>query len=451
MMNKTNHAAPLWQPEARRRILQNLRHLSPFPVLGRVCKVLGPMVEVSGMRSSIGGACDIYAASGQEIEAEIVGFRNGHTILMSAARSRGIAPGDGVCPRSTPPGIHVGDHLLGRVLDGSGQPLDNRPLETSRMFQPLHGARLNPCDRHIIDTPIQTGVRALDACLTMGWGQRTGLFAGAGVGKSSLMGMMASNSDADINVIALVGERSREVREFLECNLGPEALAHSVVIVATSDAPPVLRIRAALLAATIAEFFRDQGKQVFLMMDSLTRFAQAQREIGLMLGEPPASKGYAPSCFSAMAELLERAGPGTGRGNITGLYTILVEGDDIAGDPVADAALAILDGHVVLDRELAERGHYPAIHILKSVSRLANVLSDADVQKAARSLRKELALFERMEDMVNMGAYESGSNPELDRVIARMPSIRIFLQQAQHDACSREEACGQLIQLMKEE
>jgi len=441
----------LWQPEARHEALNSLRHIRPFPIMGRVNKVLGPMIEVGGMRSSIGDACDIYANKGQPIEAEIVGFRDENSILMPVGRIRGIAPGDVVRPRPTPPGIHIDTHLLGRVLNGRGQAIDNRPLEPAGPFHALHATPLNPCERHIIGTSMQSGIRALDACLTMGWGQRMGLFSGAGIGKSSLMGMMARNSDADVNIIALVGERSREVREFLEHSLGSAALERSIVIVATSDAPPVLRIRAALLAATIAEFFRSQEKQVFLMMDSLTRFAQAQREIGLMLGEPPASKGYTPSCFSAMAELLERAGPGTGQGNITGLYTVLVEGDDIAGDPVADAALAILDGHVVLDRELAEGGHYPAINILKSVSRLANTLSSKDVQKAARSLRKELVLFERMEDMVNMGAYEHGSNPVLDRVIARMPSIRTFLQQEQNDVSSREDTCRQLIQLMKEE
>jgi flagellum-specific ATP synthase len=328
--------------------------------------------------------------------------------------------------------------------------MDNRPLEAGGLFRPLHGAPLNPCDRHLIDTPLQTGVRAIDACLTIGRGQRLGLFAGAGVGKSSLLGMMARNSDADINVIALVGERSREVREFIEHNLGEEALARSVVVVATSDMPPVLRIRSALMATTIAEHFRDQGRQVLLMMDSLTRFAQAQREIGLMLGEPPASKGYTPSCFSSMAELLERAGPGAGAGDITGLYSILVEGDDLAADPVADAALAILDGHVLLDRELAGRGHFPAINILRSVSRLAGTLADPEMQKAARSLREALALFERMEDMVNMGAYEKGSNPELDRVIACMPAIRSFLRQEQHEQSSLADSRASLLRLMED-
>lgn len=439
----------LWQPSARRRALERLRHAPAFPTFGRVKKVLGPMVEAGGLRLSTGSACEIESAAGNRIEAEVVGFRDEQTLLMPVGRNRGIAPGDAVRPRATPPGMVVGEHLLGRILDGNGQPMDGRPLTAGGAFRPLHGAPLNPCDRHLIDTPLQTGVRALDACLTMGRGQRVGLFAGAGVGKSSLLGMMARNADADVNVIALVGERSREVREFIERNLG-EALARSVVVVATSDMPPVLRIRAALLATTIAEYFRDEGRHALLMMDSLTRFSQAQREIGLMLGEPPASKGYTPSCFASMAELLERAGPGANGGDITGIYTILVEGDDIATDPVADAALAILDGHVVLDRELAGRGHFPAINVLKSVSRLASELADETMQKAARSLRGELALFERMEDMVNMGAYEAGSNPELDRVIARMPAIRAFLQQEQHEASRFEDSRAELLRLMEE-
>jgi len=439
----------LWHAGARQRALERLRHMPAFPLFGRVKKVLGPMVEAEGLRLPTGSACEIESAAGRRIEAEVVGFRDAHTWLMPVDRNRGIAPGDAVRPRAAPPGLRVDDHLLGRVIDGNGRPMDGRPLACEGVFRPLHSVPLNPCERHLIDTPIQTGVRALDACLTIGRGQRMGLFAGAGVGKSSLLGMMARNSDADVNIIALVGERSREVREFIERNLG-EALARSVVVVATSDMPPVLRIRCALLATSIAEHFRDQGRQVLLMMDSLTRFAQAQREIGLMLGEPPASKGYTPSCFASMAELLERAGPGAGDGDITGIYTILVEGDDIAADPVADAALAILDGHVALDRELAGRGHFPAINILKSVSRLATELADEAMQKAARSLREELALFERMEDMVNMGAYEAGSNPELDRVIARMPAIRAFLRQEQHETSRFEDSRAALLRLMDE-
>ena len=441
------HSA-LWNRDSRLKVLGSLKHIRPFPSLGRVRKVLGPMVEVDGMHASIGRACDIHAVDGENIEAEVVGFRNDHTILMPVGHIRGIAPGNAVRLRASPPGMRMGPELLGRVLDGLGEPMDDRPLKVSGAFRPLFGERLNPCHRHIIDTPLQFGVRSIDSCLTVGNGQRIGLFAGAGVGKSSLMGMMARNSSADINVIALVGERSREVREFLRDSLGEEALKRSVVVVSTSDAPPVLRVRAALLAATIAEYFRDQDQQVLLMMDSLTRFAQAQREIGLMLGEPPASKGYTPSCFTAMAEMLERAGPGTGHGNISGLYTVLVEGDDISGDPVADSAMSILDGHIVLSRTLAEQGHFPAVDVLKSVSRLSTSLCSEENLKAARSLRKELSLYERMEDMVNMGAYERGSNPELDRVIDRMPAVRAFLQQRQSETVTLEDAGRKLIELM---
>jgi len=282
----------------------------------------------------------------------------------------------------------------------------------------------------------------------MGWGQRMGLFAGAGIGKSPLMGRLARNSDAVINVIALIGERSREVREFLDVSLGSEALQNSVVVVVTSDMPPVLRVRAAYIATTIAESFREDGKDVLLMVDSLTRIAQAQREIGLMLGEPPASKGYTPSCFSIMAELLERSGPGVDKGDISAFYTVLVEGDDLQADPVADAAMAILDGHVILDRKLAEKGHFPAINVLRSVSRLDNQLLSATQMKAVRTFRKKMSEYDHMEDMISIGAYESGSNPELDQVIAVVPEIRNFLQQELRSSSSREESAQGLLQLI---
>jgi len=437
----------------RSQILDDIKQHAAYPLRGRVHKVLGPMVEATGLTSSIGHACDIVCSAGHLIEAEVVGFRDDRTLLMPVGSTRGMAPGDVVVPQLYEPSIQVDDALKGRVLDALGVPMDGGAAHTSGKSYPLHGKRLNPYDRHIIDKPMNLGVRMMDACLPMGWGQRLGLFAGAGVGKSMLMGMLARNSDADINVIALVGERSREVREFLDISLGKEALERSIVVVATSDMPPVLRVRAALVATTIAEAFRDKGKRVLLMMDSMTRFAQAQREIGLMLGEPPASKGYTPSCFTALAELLERAGPGSQsaekRGDISGLYTVLVEGDDLSADPVADAAMAILDGHAVLDRKLAEQGHYPAINMQRSISRLETQLSDSSHLNAARSLRKELSLYERMEDMINMGAYEQGSNPELDRVIARMPQIRHFLQQTPDGKCRRQDALQQLLQLMQ--
>ena len=448
MMATKAGRAVLWDKKLRQGSLSSAQRFS-FPVRGKVHKVLGPMLEATGLKISIGHACHICCSTGHQIEAEIVGFRGDYTLLMPVGSTRGIAPGDAITPGSTMPSIHVGQHLLGRVLNGMGEPMDEQPLSTTGRAWPLHGTRLNPFSRHIIDAPMRLGIRAMDACLPMGRGQRMGLFAGAGVGKSSLMGMLARNSDAEINVIALVGERSREVREFLDLALGSEALKHSVVVVATSDMPPVLRLRTAHMATAIAEAFRSEGKRVLLMMDSLTRVAQAQREIGLMLGEPPASKGYTPSCFSIIAELLERSGPGgAGDGDISAFYTVLVEGDDIQADPVADAAMSVLDGHVILDRHLAEQGHYPAISILKSVSRLDKQLSTAELLTAMRTLRRKLAMFERMEDMISIGAYESGSNPELDQVIAMMPEIRRFLQQSPDEFSSSEESAQRLLQLV---
>ncbi|MDX8412846.1 MAG: FliI/YscN family ATPase [Mariprofundales bacterium] len=437
----------IWHSEKRHTILSKLINHAPYPLRGRVHKVIGPMLEATGISASIGDACELFCSSGNNIEAEVVGFRDDRIILMPVGATRGIAPGDAVLSRHCAPTIPVDDHLLGRVINALGQAMDGRPLKPQGPNCPLHGQRLNPCSRHLIDTPMQLGVKAMDACLPMGWGQRLGIFAGAGVGKSSLMGMLARNTDAEINVIALVGERGREVREFLDIALGEEALKHSIVVVSTSDTPPVLRVRAALMATTIAEQFRHNGRRVLLMMDSLTRFAQAQREIGLMLGEPPTTKGFTPSCFSAIAELLERAGPDEGGGNLSAFYTVLVEGDDLSADPVADASMAILDGHIVLERRLAEQGHYPAINILRSISRLENQLSPNDQMLAARALRKDLSLYEEMEDMINMGAYEQGSNPQLDAVIARIDPIRAFLQQLPDANIPRTESVEQLLTL----
>ena len=443
------HDIALWDREARRQTLKRQQHIHAFPLRGKIHKVVGPMLEATGLKASIGSACDIHSSRGETIEAEVVGFRGDHTLLMPVGATHGIAPGDPISMRAEMPHMMVGDHLRGRVLDATGVPMDGQPLPAAGECRHLNGKRLNPYDRHLIDTPMDLGVRALDSCLPMGWGQRIGLFAGAGVGKSSLLGMLARNSDADLNVIALVGERSREVREFLDISLGPEALRRCIVIVATSDMPPVVRVRAALLATTIAEYFRDEGQRVLLMMDSLTRLAQAQREIGLMLGEPPASKGFTPSCFSILAELLERSGPGVGAGDISAIYTVLVEGDDLRGDPIADAAMSVLDGHVVLDRQLAEKGHYPAINILSSVSRLAPQLMDRPQAQAMRKLRQQLSLYQRMEDMVNLGAYESGSNPELDAVLEKLPRINDFLQQDAESGSPREESAQRLLQLME--
>jgi len=452
-MMPNSHKPLLWDTALRQQVLQQ-HESNMFPVRGKVHKVLGPMLEATGLPSSIGHACKIHCSTGHSIEAEMIGFRGDYSLLMPVGSTRGIAPGDAITPLAATPSIEVSEHLLGRVLDGMGKPMDEQPLQpnafsSAKHRYALHGKRLNPFFRHIIDTPMNLGVRAMDACLPMGWGQRMGLFAGAGVGKSSLLGMLARNSDADINVIGLVGERSREVREFLDLALGPEALKNSVVVVATSDMSPVLRLRAANMATTIAEAFRLEGKRVLLLMDSLTRVVQAQREIGLMLGEPPTSKGYTPSCFSILAELLERSGPGEGdSGDISAFYTVLVEGDDLQADPVADAAMAVLDGHVILDRNLSEQGHYPAISILKSVSRLDAQLTTPEALQAMRTLRQKLAIYERMEDMISVGAYEAGSNPELDNIIALMPDIRQFLQQQTNSFCARENSAQRLLELV---
>lgn len=446
LKHSEHHA--LWTREIRQKVLRLNQHIHPYSIRGRVFKSLGPMIEASGLQVSIGHVCDILCSDGTMIEAEVIGFRGEHTMLIPVGSTLGIAPGNPVQPRCSAPFVMLGTHLQGRVLDALGRPMDNRELGKSGEARSLHGSSLNPFDRHLIDTPMQTGIRAVDACLTMGWGQRIGLFAGAGVGKSSLLGMIARNSDADLNVIALIGERSREVREFLDRALGEDGLQRCIVVVATSDTSPVLRVRAALLATSIAEYFRDQGKQILLMMDSLTRLAQAQREIGLMLGEPPASKGYTPSCFSMLSRLLERAGPGTKNGDISAIYTVLVEGDDLRGDPVADASMAVLDGHVVLDRKLAEQGHFPAINILQSVSRLAHQLMTGEQERAVRQLRQQLALYAQMEDMVHLGAYEKGTNPELDHVLAKLPEIRRFLAQESSEHSSLQDSAQRLLQLM---
>ncbi len=439
----------IWQKKSRKQVLNNLHAIKLVEPRGRVFKVLGPMIEATGLQRSIGEACDIHATSGHMIQAEIVGFREDKTLMMPVGSTRGIAPGDAISTCGKVPSIQVSNHLLGHVIDAMGQPMDRHDFIAKGETYPLFGKKMNPLKRPVIDKPLDLGVRVMDTCLPMGRGQRLGLFAGPGVGKSMLMGMLARNSDADINVIALVGERNREVREFIDDSLGKGALEKTVVVVATSDMPPVLRVRSALLATTIAEVFRAQGKQVLLMMDSLTRFAQAQREIGLMLGEPPASKGYTPSCFTAMAELLERAGSGEAGGSISAFYTVLVEGEDLAADPVAESAMAVLDGHIVLDRKYAERGHYPAINVLRSISRLESQLSSKPVLKAARSLRKDIALYERMEDMIHMGAYEQGSNPELDNIINNIPNINNFLQQESDVTCTRQEAVAMLLKVME--
>jgi flagellum-specific ATP synthase len=394
---------------------------------GRVNDLIGLIVEAGGLEAEVGEVCLVEAGRAREpVPAEVVGFRAGRTLLMPLGDLHGLAPGHAVTPTGRPVSVPVGVELLGRVVDALGRPLDGRPL-AARERRPIEAAPPDPLQRTRITEQVSLGVRALDALVPCGRGQRLGIFAGSGVGKSSLLGMIARSTSADVNVICLVGERGREVREFIERDLGEEGLSRSVVVVATSDQPALVRIKAALTATTIAEGFRDEGADVMLMMDSVTRFATAQREVGLAIGEPPATRGYTPSVFAMLPRLLERSGT-SDRGSITGLYTVLVDGDDF-NEPIADAVRSILDGHVVLTRELAHAGHYPAIDVLQSVSRLVGEVQAPGTRAAAQELRSLLAAYKEKADLIAIGAYEPGSDARTDRAIAARPALEAFLRQ----------------------
>jgi flagellum-specific ATP synthase len=408
---------------------------------GRVTSLIGLVVAATGVHAELGELAEISTGRNRgAVPAEVVGFRDGKTLLMPLGDAVGIGPGDLVTPQRRPFSVAVGDGLLGQVLDGLGRPFasDTVSLAGSR---PAVAAPPGPLERTPIDERLSLGVRALDALVPCGRGQRLGIFAGSGVGKSSLLGMIARSTQADVNVVALVGERGREVREFVERDLG-EAAARSVVVVATSDEPALVRIKAALVATAIAEHFRDEGKDVLLMMDSLTRVAAAQREVGLAIGEPPTTRGYTPSVFALLPRLLERAGTSSA-GSITGLYTVLVEGDDMQ-EPVADAARSILDGHCVLSRELAHRGHYPAIDVLQSVSRLAGEITSPETREAASRLRDLLAVHRDHEDLIAIGAYQQGADPRVDEAIARRAAIDAFLRQRVDEASTAADADADL-------
>jgi flagellum-specific ATP synthase len=430
---------------ARRR----LAALSGVCLQGRVTNVIGLTIEATGPGAAVGSQCEIVGSADGEppVPAEVVGFRQQRVLLMPLGEVRGIAPGRRVRLLRERPLVRVGPGLLSRVLDALGAPLDGRPVPAGDAAYPLYGTQLNPLDRRPIDQPLDLGIRSLNALLTCGRGQRLGIFAGSGVGKSALLGMIARYTRADVNVIALVGERGREVRAFIERDLG-DGLAHSVVIVATSDQPPLVRLRGAYLASSIAEYFRDQGRHVLLMMDSLTRFAMAQREVGLSIGEPPSTRGYTPSVFAALPRLLERAGPAA-TGSITGLYTVLVEGDDL-NEPIADAARSLLDGHVVLSRQLAAQGQYPAIDLLPSVSRvMIDVVPAAETRRANR-VRAWLATHRDAEDLINIGAYVQGKNPRIDEAVAKAPGIADFFRQGLDEPCLLEESRRRLAALVGE-
>jgi flagellum-specific ATP synthase len=414
---------------------------------GKVVKVLGLVIEATGPAAAVGDLCRIRVSrGGTDVTAEIAGFRDNRLLLMPLGDMEGVAPGAEVTPLGRPLTVPAGLSLLGRVLDGVGRPIDGRGGLEATASVPSRSAPPDPLARQRVAEPLATGVRALDALLTVGLGQRIGIFAGSGVGKSTLLGMIARRTEADVNVIGLIGERGREVREFIERDLGAEGLARSVLVVATSDAPPQIRRQAAFTATAIAEWFRDQGRRVLLMMDSLTRFATAQREVGLAVGEPPTTRGYTPSVFALLPRLLERAGTSPGRGAITGLYTILVEGDD-HNEPVADTARSILDGHVVLTRELAERGHYPAVDVLASVSRCMPDVVTPEHLAHAQTLRALIAARREVEPLLALGAYQAGARPQTDRAIKAWDEIESYLRQTVDESTSFEATVQRLARL----
>jgi flagellum-specific ATP synthase len=416
---------------------------------GKVTNIVGLVIEAQGPVSRLGTICDIYTkADSHKISAEVLGFKDNKVLMMPLAEIRGIGPGCPIVARQQRAVIPVGPGLLGRVIDGLGNPIDNKgPIPAEREY-PIYGTPINPLSRKRISKPLDLGIRAINGLLSVGCGQRLGIFAGSGVGKSVLLGMIARKTSADVNVIALIGERGREVNEFIEKELGKEGLERSVIVVATSDHLPLIRMRGAFIATTIAEYFRDQGRHVNLMMDSVTRFAMAQREIGLALGEPPTTKGYTPSVFTLLPKLCERAGTSANRGTITGLYTVLVEGDD-TNEPIADALRAILDGHINLTRDLATQNHYPAIDVLSSISRVMDDIINPEQRRYANQLKETLAIYRKAEDLINIGAYVAGSNPKIDFAIEMIEKINRYLKQDIDETTPFDESISQLARLFE--
>ena len=424
--------------------IASLRDTDPIEVRGKVTNIVGLVVEGHGPGSCMGGMCEIYSKGvSDSIMAEVVGFRDKRVLLMPLGDLGGIGPGSTIIARKSNPSAKVGDELLGRVIDGMGNPLDGKGPLSLGQEMPLYGRTVNPLKKKRITEPLDLGIAAINGVLTIGKGQRMAIMAGSGVGKSVLMGMMARHTQADVNVIALIGERGREVKEFIERDLGPEGLKRSVVIAATSDQPALIRIRGAYLATTVAEYFRDKGLDVLLMMDSITRYALSMREIGLAVGEPPTTKGYTPSCFAKLPRLLERAGNTSSKGSITGLYTVLVEGDDFS-EPVADSVRSIVDGHIVLSRELAARNHYPAIDILGSVSRVMNDIVSREHMKMARRIVEYKAVYEEARDLINIGAYVAGSNPQIDTAVKHIDAVNEFLRQDIDERVTLEESLARM-------
>jgi len=431
-------------------MLRRLATISPIRREGRVVQGIGLTIEAQGLELEIGDICHIYPSRSEEgrITAEVVGFRDDRLVLVPLAELRGVRSGSRVVARRTSYSVQVGPELLGRVIDGLGRPIDGQGPLLCRDETRLSSSPPDPLSRMPIEDPLPTGIRAIDALITCGRGQRLGIFAGSGVGKSTLLGMICRNADCDVRVVALIGERGREVQEFIERDLGPEGLARSVVVVSTSDQPALLRLKAAWTATMIAEYFRDRGLNVALLMDSVTRLAMAQREIGLAVGEPPTTRGYTPSVFALLPRLLERAGNAE-RGSITAFYTVLVEGDDLT-EPVTDAVRGILDGHIYLSRKLADSGHFPAIEVLGSVSRLMNAIVDERHRRLAAEMRELMAAYEGARDLIEIGAYAAGSNPVVDRAIDRMPRIRDFLRQAPDEPARMDETLDRLAAVLGE-
>lgn len=426
-------------------LISTLSGMETLQWAGRISEIVGLLIASDGPATAVGDFCEIRSSDGRVVRAQVVGFKDGKVLLMPLEETGGLQLGDAVVARPEAARVEVGPQLLGRVLDGFGKPMDGGPSIDPEALYDLYAPAPGPLEREHITEPLVTGVRAIDSLLPFGKGQRIGIFGGSGVGKSTLLGAMARQNSADVSVIALIGERNREVRDFLEKELSEEGMKRSVVICATSDMPAPLRIRAGFVALAVAEYFRDCGKGVLLVMDSVTRLAMAQREIGLASGEPPSQKGYTPSVFNLLPKIFERAG-NFPKGSITGFFTVLVEGDDF-NEPICDAVRAILDGHVVLSRELGAMGHYPAIDILNSVSRLASKVATAEQREAARKIREALANYQQSEDLINLGAYAAGSNARLDSAIRLRPNLMQFLRQPHDVSASIEDTLKQLYAL----
>ena len=434
--------------DLKKRVHDRLEETSLYEFKGTVSKLLGLTVEVKLPGLKIGDLCYIETYSGEKKPAEVVAFKGDVAQLLLLLDGAGIGQGCLVTTTRKPIIIPVGDFLLGRLINPMGEPIDGKPMDTTgALWRAIEGPPPGPFERPIITEQFSTGVRAIDSCMTMGCGQRLGLFAGSGVGKSTLLGMIARNSDADVNVVALIGERGREVKEFVEDSLGVEGMRKSVLVCSTGDQPPLIRQKALLTATAVCEYFRDQGKKVFLMTDTVTRCAMAGREVGLSIGEPPTMKGYPPSIFSWLQKVLERAG-NSPKGSITALYTVLMEGDDIS-DPIVDIVRGIVDGHIFLSRKVAESNHYPAIDVLGSISRLMSAIASPEHKEAAAKMRKILAMYRENKDLIDVGMYQPGTNPKLDTAIELIPQVNAFLQQRTSDSVTMETTIQTLVDMMQ--